>query len=103
VSGGFAHGCYVTELWGATIKNAALNAVHMSLAKEYEGSAVRINTLCVHFGVTRPGGDKNQLGFPSSITSNQLGAAFTKVASNKQKGQLICLSNAADIDAVPAQ
>lgn len=102
----------------------------MCLAKEYEQSKVRVNTVCIHFGVAPPGVANNQFGMPASST-NDLGVAFTKLAVNQvrscvrryplcaprcrwgvgsctnswnwqQRGQTVCLAKIEDVAALPA-
>jgi NAD(P)-dependent dehydrogenase (short-subunit alcohol dehydrogenase family) len=103
VSGGLAHiPPPMIRLWLATIKNASINALNRALAAETTNDKVRVNTICIHFGVASVGGDKNQFGMPSERDTLGLGAAFLGVAKGTQKGQLICLGSWADADKLSA-
>jgi NAD(P)-dependent dehydrogenase (short-subunit alcohol dehydrogenase family) len=101
VSGGFSHVCVAEQMWLGTVKNAALNALQLALAKETEGDKVRVNDVCIHFGVAAIGGDKNQLGYPG-IDTRKLGALFLAIANGKAKGRLLCLSTGDDVDKLVA-
>jgi NAD(P)-dependent dehydrogenase (short-subunit alcohol dehydrogenase family) len=99
VSGGLAHiPPPNVSLWLATIKNASINALTLALAAETASDKVRVNTVCIHFGVAPVGGDKNQFGIPTEADTLRLGPAFLGVARGTQKGQLICLNSWADAD-----
>jgi NAD(P)-dependent dehydrogenase (short-subunit alcohol dehydrogenase family) len=99
VSGGLAHSPPPNvALWLATIKNASLNALTYALATETASDKVRVNTICIHFGVAPVGGDKNQFGIPAESDTLRLGPAFLGLARGTQKGQLICLTSWADAD-----
>jgi len=98
-SGGFSHFTPAPTLWPATIKNAALNAYGLTLFKEYENAAVRVNVCCIHMGVAEIGGSKNQLGFPSGDT-RRLGPTLLSIAASKSKGKQICLNTMEDAEAV---
>jgi NAD(P)-dependent dehydrogenase (short-subunit alcohol dehydrogenase family) len=99
VSGGLAHiPPPNVALWLGTVKNAALNALTLALAAETANDKVRLNTLCIHFGVAPVGGDKNQFGLPAEGDSLRLGHAFVGLARGTQKGQLLCLNSWADAD-----
>jgi NAD(P)-dependent dehydrogenase (short-subunit alcohol dehydrogenase family) len=94
VSGGLAHFPPPSPtLWMATLKNAAVNALTFGLASETAESAVRVNTICIHFSVAPVGGAKNQLGFPADKDTLSLGSAFLGVAKGSAKGQVICLNS----------
>lgn len=104
VSGGLAHmQPPMPALWLATVKNAALNALTLALAGETANSKVRVNTLCIHFGVAPVGGNKNQFGMPAESDTLRLGPAFVGLTRGTQKGQVICLSSFADGDKLAAQ
>ena len=104
VSGGLAHmPPPMPGLWLATVKNAALNALSNSLASETAKDEVRVNTLCVHFGVAPVGGKQNQFGMPAESDTLRLGPAFLGVARGTQKGQIICLDSWATTDRIAAQ
>ncbi len=99
VSGGLAHIAPPDpSLWLGTIKNAALNALTFALASETAKDKVRVNTLCIHFGVAPVGGHKNQFGLPAEGDTLRLAPAFLAVAKGTQKGQLICLHAWSDAD-----
>ncbi len=99
VSGGLAHMPPPNvALWLGTVKNAALNALTHALVAETANDKVRLNTLCIHFGVAPVGGDKNQFGLPAEGDSLRIGAAFVGLARGSQKGQLLCLNSFADAD-----
>lgn len=98
VSGGLAHFPPPNiALWLGTVKNAALNALGFALTTETANDKVRVNTVCIHFGVAPIGGDKNQFGMPSLGDTLRLAPAFLGVARGTQKGQLICLGSWADV------
>ncbi|HEX8699235.1 MAG TPA: SDR family oxidoreductase [Myxococcaceae bacterium] len=99
VSGGLAHFPPPNvSLWLATIKNASLNALTLALATETANDKVRVNTICIHFGVAPVGGDKNQFGMPTESDTLRLGPAFLGLARGTQKGQVICLNSWAEAD-----
>lgn len=103
VSGGLAHIPPPNPaLWLGTVKNAALNALQLALTTETASDKVRVNTLCIHFGVAPVGGSKNQFGMPAESDTLRLGGAFVGLARGTQKGQLICLHGWADADALAA-
>jgi len=104
VSGGLAHmPPPLPGLWLATVKNAALNALSNSLASETAKDAVRLNTICIHFGVAPIGGDRNQYGMAAESDTLRLAPAFLGVAAGSQKGQIICLDSWATADRIAAQ
>ncbi|MEZ4293922.1 MAG: SDR family oxidoreductase [Polyangiaceae bacterium] len=99
VSGGLAHiPPPVTAVWLGTLKNAALNAFQFALTAETAKDKVRVNTVCIHFGVAPVGGTKNQLGMDTEDDTLRLAPAFVAIARGTQKGQLLCLSSFADAD-----
>lgn len=103
VSGGLAHIPPPNlAVWLGTVKNAALNALNHALAAETAGDKVRVNTICIHFGVAPVGGDKNQFGMGTEGDTLRLAPAFLGVAGGTQKGQLICLGSWADADKLGA-
>jgi len=103
VSGGLAHmPPPFPGLWLATVKNAAVNALSNSLASETAKDAVRVNTMCIHFGVAPIGGSKNQFGMPAESDTLRLGPAFLAVARGTQKGQIICLDSWSTTDRIAA-
>jgi len=65
------------------------------LAAETKDDKVRVNTICIHTGVAPIGGDKNQMGFPSTDTRT-LAPVFLAVAKGKEKGKVVCVTE--DID-----
>jgi len=82
----------------ATVKNAALNALVLGYSTEYEKSAVRIYSACIHFGVSPIGGEKNQFGWPSGDT-RKLGPFFPAIAlATKEKSRVICLQSFEEVD-----
>lgn len=94
VSGGLAHNPPPSPgLWLGTVKNAALNALTMALATETAKDEVRVNSLCIHFGVAPVGGNKNQFGMPSEGDTLRLAPAFLGLArgGGGYKGQVVCL------------
>jgi NAD(P)-dependent dehydrogenase (short-subunit alcohol dehydrogenase family) len=86
------------SLWLGTVKNAALNALTLALAAETANDKVRLNTVCIHFGVAPPGGDKNQFGMSTEGDTLRLAPAFLGIARGTQKGQLLCVSSFADAE-----
>jgi NAD(P)-dependent dehydrogenase (short-subunit alcohol dehydrogenase family) len=99
VSGGLAHiPPPIPTLWLGTVKNAALNALTFAFASETANDKVRVNTVCIHFGVAPLGGDKNQFGMDAEGDTMRLAPAFLGIARGTQKGQLICLGGWADAD-----
>lgn len=97
VSGGLAHAPPpMPSLWLGTVKNAALNALTFALAAETANDPVRVNTVCIHFGVAPPGGTKNQFGVEAEGDTLRLAPAFLGVARGTHKGQVLCLSSWAD-------
>jgi NAD(P)-dependent dehydrogenase (short-subunit alcohol dehydrogenase family) len=103
VSGGLAHFPPPDPaLWLGTLKNAAINAFTYGLASETAKDPLRVNTICIHFGVAPVGGDKNQFGMPSERDTLGLAPAFLGVAKSRRKGQVVCLTSWADADAVAA-
>jgi NAD(P)-dependent dehydrogenase (short-subunit alcohol dehydrogenase family) len=103
VSGGLAHFPPPNPaLWLGTLKNAAINAFTYGLASETAKDPLRVNTICIHFGVAAVGGDQNQFGMPSERDTLGLAPAFLGVAKSRRKGQVICLGSWADADAVAA-
>ena len=61
---------------------------------------VRVNTLCIHFGIAPIGGKQNQFGLPAERDTLGLAPAFLAIARGKQKGQVLCLNSWADVDAL---
>lgn len=101
VSGGLAHMPPPDPaMWMGTIKNAAVNAFTLGLAAETARDVVRVNTLCIHFGIAPVGGKQNQFGLPAERDTLALAPAFLAIARGKQKGQVLCLSSWADVDAL---
>jgi NAD(P)-dependent dehydrogenase (short-subunit alcohol dehydrogenase family) len=99
VSGGLAHYPPPTpSLWLGTVKNAALNALTHAFASETASDKVRVNTVCIHFGVAPLGGNKNQFGMDAEGDTMRLAPAFLGIARGTQKGQLICLAGWAEAD-----
>ena len=103
VSGGLAHHPPPNPaLWLGTIKNAALNALTYALAAETANHKVRVNTICIHFGVAPVGGSQNQFGMPAEGDTLRLAPAFLGVAQGAQKGQVICLGSFAEAERLGA-
>lgn len=101
VSGGLAHMAPPDPaMWMGTLKNAAVNAFTFGLAAETARDLVRVNTICIHFGVAPIGGKQNQFGLPADRDTQGLAPAFLAIARGKQKGQVICLNGWADVDAL---
>lgn len=101
VSGGLAHMAPPDPaMWMGTVKNAAVNAFTLGLASETARDLVRVNTVCIHFGVAPLGGKQNQFGLAAERDSLGLAPAFLAVARGKQKGQVLCLNGWADVDAL---
>ncbi|MDP3506122.1 MAG: SDR family oxidoreductase [Myxococcales bacterium] len=101
VSGGLAHiPPPDPAMWMGTIKNAAVNAFTLGLAAETARDVVRVNTLCIHFGIAPIGGKQNQFGLPAERDSLGLAPAFLAIARGRQKGQVLCLNSWADVDAL---
>lgn len=99
VSGGLAHIAPPDPaMWMGTVKNAAVNAFTLGLAAETARDLVRVNTVCIHFGVAPLGGKLNQFGQAAERDSLGLAPAFLAIARGKQKGQVVCLSSWADVD-----
>ena len=103
-SGGLAH--YPPPnpaLWLGTVKNAALNALTHALASETVNNKVRVNTLCIHFGVAPLGGNQNQFGMPTEGDTLRLAPAFLGLARGAQKGLVLCLGSWAEVERLAAQ
>jgi NAD(P)-dependent dehydrogenase (short-subunit alcohol dehydrogenase family) len=101
VSGGLAHlPPPDPAMWMGTLKNAALNAFTLGLAAETARDHVRVNTICIHFGVAPIGGRQNQFGLAAERDTLSLAPAFLGLARSKHKGQVLCLSSWADADAL---
>lgn len=101
VSGGLAHAPPPdAAMWMGTLKNAAVNAFTFGLAAETVRDHVRVNTVCIHFGVAPIGGKQNQFGLPAERDTLGLAPAFLAIARGKQKGQVLCLTSWADVDAL---
>ena len=69
-----------------------------ALAAETSNNKVRVNTICIHFGVAPVGGTQNQFGMPSEGDTLRLAPAFLGLARGTQKGQVLCLSSWADAE-----
>lgn len=101
VSGGLAHFPPPDPaMWMGTLKNAAVNAFTFGLASETARDLVRVNTVCIHFGVAPIGGSQNQFGLKADRDTLGLAPAFLAIAKGKQKGQVLCLNTWADVDAL---
>lgn len=101
VSGGLAHGLPpfpgAETMWLATSKNAIVNALTHGLAAETKSDKVRVNTICIHFGVAPVGGKKNQLGMDAEHDTLHLAPAFLALAEGTTRGQVVCLNTWADV------
>jgi len=97
-SGGLAHFCMKPEFFAATIKNSATNALGLCLAKEFEKSAVRVNVVCIHFGVAEFDGAKNQFGMDAADTRRLAPAYLTLMSSAKPRGLIQCLNTVEDAE-----
>jgi NAD(P)-dependent dehydrogenase (short-subunit alcohol dehydrogenase family) len=100
VSGGLAHGLGFPGsevLWLASAKNAIVNALTHGLAAETTNDKVRVNTVCIHFGVAPIGGNKNQLGMNAEHDTLHLAPAFLALADGNTRGQVVCLNSWADV------
>jgi NAD(P)-dependent dehydrogenase (short-subunit alcohol dehydrogenase family) len=103
VSGGLAHGLpgfipNAENLWLATAKNAAVNSFTYGLNAETINDKVRVNTICIHFGVAPVGGSSNQMGMPVDKDTLSLAPAFLEVAKGTVKGEVICLNTWDDVN-----
>lgn len=104
VSGGLAHfPPPMPGLWMATVKNAAVNALTYGLVSETAKSPVRVNCVCIHFGVAPVGGNKNQLGMPAEKDTLALGPGFVGVATGSKRGQIVCLNTWDDVTKLSTQ
>jgi len=83
VSGGYAHNSNkgLLPIWATSVVNGAKNSLFVTLKVEMEGTKVRVGNFCVHFGVTYPDSDTNQMGH-SGRNTNDLGVGFTLFAGN---------------------
>ncbi len=102
VSGGLSHGLppsipKADALWLGTVKNAAVNSFTYGLNAETFRDKVRVNTICIHFGVAAVGQKTNQLGMPSERDTHSLAPAFLEVAKGTVCGQVICLNSWVDV------
>lgn len=103
ISGGLAHGLpgfvpNVENLWLATAKNAAVNSFTYGLNAETINDKVRVNTICIHFGIAPIGGNTNQMGMPADKDTLALAPAFLEVAKGSVKGEVICLNTWEDVN-----
>lgn len=57
---------------------------------------MRVNTICIHFGVAAFDSKSNQMGFPGTDT-RELGAIFVDLAKSAQKGEIICGNDIDDL------
>jgi len=96
-SGGLAHFCMMPGLWCATIKNAALNALALALAKEFEKSEVRVNVSCIHFGVAPFDGNKNQFGM-DAVDTRRVAPLFLALAASTKRGLIQCSASAEEAE-----
>ncbi len=102
VSGGLAHGLpgfvpNVENLWLASVKNAAVNSLTFGLNAETINDKVRVNTICIHFGVAPVGHTANQMGMPAEFDTLALAPAFLEVAKGSVRGEVICLHTWEDV------
>jgi NAD(P)-dependent dehydrogenase (short-subunit alcohol dehydrogenase family) len=99
VSGGFAHKCYYPRAWVGTIKNAAMNGVVESLCSDLANAKVRINGNCLHYGIGRPGEDRNNLGAEAESSNTDFARTFLKIIERKDlRGAIICQDSRADTE-----
>jgi len=95
VSGGLAHFCPTPDFWAATIKNSAVNALSIGLSTETQKDKVRVNTLCIHFGIAGHGTNKNRWGMDGADTY-LFGPTFTAIAKSQEKGKIHCITSIDD-------
>lgn len=99
VSGGFAHKCYYPRAWVGTVKNAAMNGVIESLCCDTANAKVRVNGNCLHYGIGRPGEDKNELGAEAETANIDFARTFLKIIERKDlRGQIVCQDTRGDTD-----
>ncbi len=103
--GGLAYGLYpgMAGFWLATVKNAAVNGFTFALQQEIDDAKgkARANTLCIFFGVPRPGSTKNQFGMDSDPNAYVgIGKAYVRVAQGEHKGKVIDFKNPAQADSL---
>ncbi len=95
LAGGLAHFVMAPHLWSATLKNATIHTLGMALNAELKDTPLRYTTVCLHFGVSHFGGDKNKLGLPG-IDTEKFGPIFVAIAQSKHTG-LLCLKSPDDV------
>lgn len=88
LSGAYAYQTPAPNIWLATLKNAALNALGNGLFAEFKDNAVRINVFCLGFAVATLGQTVTALGYPGT-DSEKLGPFFTTLALSQQKSKII--------------
>lgn len=103
ISGGLAHGLpgfipNAENLWLATAKNAAVNSLTYGLNAETINDKVRVNTICIHFGIAPIGGTTNKMGMQADQDTLALAPAFLEVAKGTVKGEVICLDTWDDVN-----
>jgi len=96
VSGGMAHFCPNPTFWTGTIKNAAVNGFVLGLAAENASDALRVNCLCLHYGIAGLGTDKNQWGWPG-VATRKVGDLFVALSVGKERGSIVCTKEETDI------
>jgi hypothetical protein len=77
-----------------------MNAWAMVLAAELADNPLRFINVCLHFGVSHFGGDKNQIGMPS-VGSERFGVLFPALASDKSKQRgTLCTNTIEEVEAL---
>jgi NAD(P)-dependent dehydrogenase (short-subunit alcohol dehydrogenase family) len=103
VSGGLAHGlpgfvANVENLWLVSARNAAVNNLTYGFHAETINHKVRVNTVCIHFGVAPIGENSNQMGMHAENDTLALAPVFLQVAKGTAKGLVICLEKWQDVN-----
>jgi len=93
MNGGFRHECPSPSLWVAHIKNSAIHALVCALRAETKDNAVRINEICLHYGVAPEGRDKNQIGLDAQLTSKEFGKTFVAAIEKGLEDDTICFTD----------
>lgn len=94
VSGGLAHiPPPMAAVWLGGVKGAAINALTNALITETAQDKVRVNTVCIHFGVAPIGSDKNQFGMPTQGNGLRLAPIFLHLAGGTTKSKILCINS----------